>query len=268
MFGVSQQVDVGNRILAALPRQDFARLSPHLTTVRLRKDEVVYITGDQIRYVYFPISGLMSLLSTTETGSTVEVAMVGNEGIVGLPVILKNRMIPYEVTVQTDTDAYRIKAEEVQEEFDKGGALHELILRYLNVLIAEISQSALCHRFHTVEKALGRWLLMAQDRLKTERLNVTQEIISYSLGVPRTGVTMAAGALQRAGLISYRRGKIMILDRARLEANSCECFRIIHDELSHFLTEQKPECVCFQTKSNSRQTGESTCRCTGRELKF
>lgn len=254
MLGVSQQVAIGNKILAALPRDQFVRLLPHLTTIALERDEVVYITGDQIRYVYFPISGLMSLLSTTATGSTVEVAMVGREGIIGLPVILKNRMIPYEVTVQTKTEAYRIKADDLQEEFNKGEALHELMLRYLNVLIAEISQSALCHRFHTVEKALGRWLLMAQDRLNTENLNLTQEIISNSLGVPRTGVTMAAGALQRAGLIRYSRGKITILDRARLEENSCECFRMVHKELDHFLSEVKTDSVYFQTQSSSRQT--------------
>src|SRR5215204_5353970 len=232
MLAASTQVAVGNRILAALPLEQFARLRPHLSTVHLERDEVVYIAGDQIRYVYFPISGLISLLSTTETGSTVEVAMVGNEGIVGLPVILKNSMIPYEVAVQTETEAYRIKAEDLQEEFDKGEALHELILRYLNLLIAQISQSSLCHRFHTVEKALGGWLLMVQDRLNTESLNLTQEIISHALGVPRTGVTTAAGSLQRAGLIRYSRGKIMILDRARLEEQSCECFRIVHEELN------------------------------------
>jgi len=237
MLAASTQVAIGNRILAALPPEQLARVLPHLSTIRLERDEVLYITGDEIRYVYFPISGLISLLSTTETGSTVAVAMVGNEGIIGLPVILKNRMIPYEVTVQTETVAYRMKAEDLQQEFNRCEALHELMLRYLNVLIAEISQSALCHRFHTVEQALGRWLLMAQDRLNTDSLNLTQEIISHALGVPRTGVTMAAGALQRAGLIRYSRGKIVIVDRARLEANSCECFRIIHDELSHFLTE-------------------------------
>lgn len=237
MLAASTQVAIGNRILAALPAEQLARVLPHLSTIRLERDEVLYITGDEIRYVYFPISGLMSLLSTTETGSTVAVAMVGNEGIIGLPVILKNKMIPYEVTVQTETVAYRMKAEDLQQEFGRCEALHELMLRYLNVLIAEISQSALCHRFHTVEQALGRWLLMAQDRLNTDSLNLTQEIISHALGVPRTGVTMAAGALQRAGLIRYSRGKIVIVDRARLEANSCECFRIIHDELSHFLTE-------------------------------
>src|SRR5215218_110621 len=145
MLAASKQVAIRNRILAALPREQFARLLPHLSTVHLERDQVVYITGDQIRYVYFPISGLMSLLSSTETGSTVEVAMVGSEGIIGLPVILKNRMIPYEVTVQTVTDAYRIRSEDLQEEFGKGEALHESILRYLNVLIAEIAQSVLCH---------------------------------------------------------------------------------------------------------------------------
>jgi len=237
MLGVSTQVAIGNRILAALPREDFARLAPYLTAVRLERNKVVYITGDQIRYVYFPISGLMSLLSTTEMGSTVEVAMVSNEGMVGLQVVLKNSMIPFEVAVQTETEAYRIKAEDLQEEFDKGEALQELILHYLNLLIAQISQSSLCHRFHTVEKALGGWLLMVQDRLNTDSLNLTQESISHALGVPRTGVTMAAGVLQRAGLIRYSRGKIMILDHERLKDNSCECFRIIHDELSHFLTE-------------------------------
>src|SRR5215208_465199 len=235
MLAASTQVAVGNRILAGLPREQFARLVPHLSTVHLERDEVLYITGDQIRYVYFPISGLMSLLATTETGSTVEVAMVGNEGIIGLPVILKNKMIPYEVTVQTETEAFRIKAEDLQEEFDKCEALHELILRYLNVLIAEIAQSALCHRFHTVEEALGRWLLMAQDRLNTDSLKLTQEIISHALGVPRTGVTMAAGALQTAGLIRYSRGKIMIVDRRELEAKSCECYCIIQHEFHHFL---------------------------------
>jgi CRP-like cAMP-binding protein len=237
MLGVSKQFAVGNRILTALPREQFARLLPHLVTVRLERDEVLYLAGDEIRHAYFPINGLLSFLSTTETGSTVEVAMVGNEGVIGLPVILKNRMMPYEVTVQTETDAFRIKAEDFRAEFDRGELLHAFLLRYLYLSIVEISQTALCHRFHTVEEALGRWLLMVEDRLKTDSLNLTQESISHALGVPRTGVTMAAGALQRAGLIRYSRGKIVILDRGELEAHSCECFRIIHDELSNFLTD-------------------------------
>jgi CRP-like cAMP-binding protein len=235
MQAVTKQVAIGNRILDALPHEELERLLPHLTPVRLERGEVVYISGDRIRHCYFPSSGLLSLLSTTENGSTVEVAMVGNEGIVGLPVILKNTMIPYEVTVQIETEALRISAEDLQREFDRGESFHELMLRYLNVLIAEISQSSLCHRFHTLEQALSRWLLMAQDRLNIDNLTLTQEIISHALGVPRTGVTMAAGSLQKAGLIRYSRGKILILDRPRLEENSCECFRIIHDELKQFL---------------------------------
>jgi len=239
MLAASRQAGngIGNRILAAVPNQEFGRVSPHLESVHLEKGEVVYMAGDTIRHVYFPISGLLSLLSTTETGSTVEVAMVGNEGVIGLPVILKKGMIPYEVIVQVTTDAFRIKAEVLQEEFDKGERLQKLMLRYVSVLIAQISQSSICNRFHTLEEALSRWLLEAQDRVNSDTLNLTQEIISNALGVPRTGVTMAAGSLQRAGLIRYSRGRIVILDRARLEANSCECYRIIHDEVDHFLKE-------------------------------
>lgn len=232
-----QQVGIGNRLLAALPHEEFARVLPCLESVHLEKGEIIYVTGDRILHAYFPIQGLLSLHSTTQDGATVEVAMVGNEGIVGLPAILRNGMIPYEVTVQITTDAFRIRAEALQEEFDKGEALQKVVLRYLDILIAQISQSSICNRFHTLEEALSRWLLIAQDRVNSNTLNLTQETISHALGVPRTGVTMAAGALQRAGLIRYSRGKIIILDRARLEANSCECYRIVHDELSHFLEE-------------------------------
>jgi CRP-like cAMP-binding protein len=235
MFAVSRPEVVRNRILAALPHQEFARMQPHLERVHLEKGEVIYISGDNIRYAYFPDDGLLSLLSTTESGSTVEVAMVGNEGVVGLSTILKNRVIPYEVIVQLTTEAFRIRAEALQEEFSKGQALQELILRYLNVLITQISQASICNRFHTLETALSRWLLIAQDRVNLDALNLTQEIISHALGVPRTGVTTAAGALQRAGLIRYSRGKIVILDRGGLEANSCECYRILHHEFHHFI---------------------------------
>ncbi len=237
MLAASRQVGIGNRLLAALPHQEFARLLPHLENTHLEKGAVIYLAGDTIRYAYFPVTGLLSLLSTTETGSTVEVAMVGNEGVVGLPAILKNGMIPYEVTVQIATDTMRIRAEVLQEEFDKGERLQGLMLRYVSVLIAQISQSSICNRFHTLEEALSRWLLIAEERVNSDTLNPTQEIISNALGVPRTRVTMAAGALQKAGLIRYSRGKIVILDQARLEAKSCECYRIIHDELDHFLTD-------------------------------
>ena len=239
MFGATGQPSIGNRILAALPYSEFSRIQPQLESVFLEKGKIVYITGDRIRYLYFPVNGLLSLLSATETGSTVEVAMVGNEGAVGLPVILNKGMISYEVSVQIPVDAFRIKAEVLQQEFDRGERFQEYMLSYTHVLMAQIAQLSICNRFHKIDKALSRWLLAAQDHANTDALNLTHENISNALGVPRTAVTMAAGALQRAGLIRYSRGNIVILDRDGLMANACECYRILHDELQHFLTEQK-----------------------------
>jgi CRP-like cAMP-binding protein len=240
MQAAPQTLSIGNRILAALPHQELSRIWPQLESVHLEKGRLVYITGDLIRYVYFPVNGVLSLLSATETGSTVEVAMVGNEGAVGLPVILKKGMISYEVTVQIPVDTFRIKAEALQQEFDRGERLQEYMLSYTHVLIAQIAQLSICNRFHTIEKALSRWLLTTQDHVSTDILNLTQENISNALGVPRTGVTMAARALQKAGLIGYSRGRIVILDRAGLEGNSCECYRIIHDEFQQFLPKRNP----------------------------
>jgi len=234
---VSKQIAIRNRILAALPEEEFARLVPHLKSVLLDKDEILYLTGDDIKHVYLPDSGLLSLLSTSETGSTIEVAMVGSEGVVGLPVILRNRVIPYEVSVRFATEAFKIQTEVFQEQFDKGQTLHEIVLRYLNVMITQIQQSSICNRFHPLEETLSRWLLTVHDQVKLDTLHLTQQVISNALGVPRTGVTVAAGALQKSGAIRYSRGKIIIVDRARLEASACECYRLIRDELRHFLNE-------------------------------
>ena len=234
---VSKQLAIRNRILRALPEEELARIVPHLESVPLEKDKIVYLSGDDIRYVYLPESGLLSLLSTTENGSTMEVAMVGNEGIVGVPAVLKNRVIPYEVTVRFASEAVRIKANVFQEEFEKGDTLHELVLQYINVMITQISQSSICNRFHTLEQTLTRWLLTVHDQIHSDTLNLTQQVISHALGVPRTGVTVAAGALQRGGAIRYSRGKIVVLDRSLLEASSCECYRIIRDELHQFMAD-------------------------------
>lgn len=231
---VSKQFARRNRILAALPDAEFVRLLPHLESVHLEKGEIVYLTGDEIQHAYFLDSGLLSFLSTTETGSTIEVAMVGNEGIVGLPVILRNPITPYEVIVRFASEAFKLKAEALLEEFNRGETLHEWILRYLNVLMVQTAQSSICNRFHTFEQTLSRWLLTVHDRVNSDSLNLTHETISNALGVPRTAVTMAAGSLQRAGIIRYSRGKISILDHGRLEANSCECYRIITNELRNF----------------------------------
>lgn len=223
-----------NRILAALPYEEFARIRPQLEMIHLAKGKLVYITGDLIRHVYFPVRGLLSLLSATESGSTCELAMVGDEGAVGLPVILKNGVISYDVTVQIPVDAFRIRADVLRKEFERGERLQEYMLGYTHALIAQIAQLSICNRFHTIEKALIRWLLTAQDHVNTDTLNLTQENISNALGVPRTAVTMAARTLLNAGLIRYSRGNIVILDRAGLETNSCECYRILHDELKQY----------------------------------
>ena len=236
---VAAQISTKSRILAALPPSEFARIQPQLERVYLEKGKLVYLTGDRIRYVYFPVEGLLSLTSATETGSTVEVAMVGNEGAVGLPVILKKGMMSYEVSVQIPVDAFRIKAEVLQEEFDRGERLQAHMLAYTHVLMAQIAQLSICNRFHTIEKALSRWLLMAQDHANTRSLILTQENISHAIGVPRTAITMAAGNLQRAGIIRYSRGNIEILDLEALKANSCECYGILHNELQQFLLEKK-----------------------------
>lgn len=233
MLAVARHAEVGNRILATLPHREFRRICANLERVHLAKGEL-YIAGDTVHYAYFPVNGLLSLRSTTEAGSTVEVVMVGNEGLIGLPMINEQGITPYDVTVQIATEAYRLKLDVLQEEFDRGERLQKLLLSYMRLLTAQISQLCICYRFHTLEQALGRWLLVAQDRVNSNALNLTQESISNAIGVSRTGVTMAACSLQRADLIRYSRGKIVILDRARLEAKSCECYRKIRDEVALF----------------------------------
>ena len=235
---VLKQLAIRNRILRALPEEEFGRIAPHLSPVIFEeKDDFIYVSKNPIDCVYLVESGLVSLLSTTETGSSIEVAMCGQEGIVGLPVILKNRTIPYDARVRFRVEAFKIAAEVFQEEFDKGQSLHELVLRYINLMITQISQSSICNRFHTIEETLSRWLLTVQDQINSNTFYLTQQDIAGALGVPRTGVTVAAGALQNAGAIRYRRGMIVILDRVRLESHSCECYRITRDELDHFLNE-------------------------------
>ncbi len=234
MPAVQRQVDIGNKILKALPQYEFSRLVEHLERVHLDRGEFVYIAGDEIRYAYFPVNGLLSLGSTTEIGASMELAMVGNEGMVGLTVINKTRIMPYDVSVPVATDAWRIKFEVLQQEFDRREGLHDLMLAYVNMLMTQISQSSICHRFHSLEEALCNWMLVVRVRVNSNTLNLTQELISNALGVPRTAVSMAAGSLQRAGLIRYSRGKIEILDPAGLENKACECYRIIRDNIKQF----------------------------------
>jgi CRP-like cAMP-binding protein len=227
---------VKNRLLAALPHEEYERLQPHLQLVHLSKCKPLYEIGDPIPHAYFLNSGMGSLLSFSQSGATVELAMVGNEGMLGIPVILRVQKTPYRIMVQIPGDALRIKAHVIYAEFKRGGELQDLLLSYTHTLLTQFSQSALCNRFHTVEKRLCRWLLTIHDRVEGDTFHLTQEIISYMLGTPRTAVTMAAGTLQDAGLIHYKRGKITIVDRSGLEETACECYGVVAESLDHFLS--------------------------------
>ncbi len=227
---------VKNRLLAALPHEEYDRLQPHLELVHLSTRRTLCEAGDLIEHTYFLNSGMGSLLALTQNGATVEIAMVGNEGMLGIPVVLGAHKTAYRIMVQIPGDAMRIKADVIWTEFKRGGPLQDLLLSYTHALITQISQSAVCNRFHTVEKRLCRWLLIAHDRVDGDTFHLTQEIISYMMGAPRTGVTMAAGTLQDAGLIRYKRGKITIIDRNGLEETACECYRIVSETLDHFLS--------------------------------
>ena len=225
----------GNRILAKLPRAEYERLRPGMEAVHLAQGRVLYNAGDPVRHAYFPMGGMVSVLSTTEDGRMIEVGMIGSEGFAGIPVVLRVSAAPYRVVVQISANAVRVRGELLREEFNRGGRLQDLMLRYTHTLLTQVAQSAACNRFHTVEERLCRWLLIARDRTPGDTIRLTQEFLSYMLGVPRTSVTMIAGSLQASGAIRYHRGKITVLDRRLLEAASCECYRIVSEELVHFL---------------------------------
>jgi CRP-like cAMP-binding protein len=222
-----------NHLLAALTDEEYRRLSPHLELVRLPAGKILYEPGDKVRYAYFLKGGMVSLLSTTHDGRSVEVGMIGNEGLAGMPIIFGVSQAPYKIMVQLQGHAMRIKAEALRGEFKRGGHLHDLLLHYAHTLLTQIAQSAACNRFHTVEERLCRWLLVSRDRVQTDTLHLTQEFISHMMGVPRTSVTAIASGLQKEGIIRHSRGKITILDRRRLETVSCECYRLVSEEIRH-----------------------------------
>lgn len=224
-----------NRLLASLPRTEYDRILPSLKLVHLAKAKILYQAGDIVGLVYFPLGGALSLLSLTENGATIEVATVGNEGMVGLPAILHVDRTPYQVMVQISADAMQIRADVLKELFNRGGQLQASLLKFTHSLLAQISQTVVCNRFHRVDVRFCRCLLAARDRANSDTLYLTQEIISYMLGVPRTSVTAIARLLQRAGLIGYSRGRIQILDPQGLGSLACECYRIIREEIEHSL---------------------------------
>jgi CRP-like cAMP-binding protein len=223
-----------NWLLARLPPADYKRLRPLLKAVRFTKGQIIYDVADVVNYAYFLTSGMVSLLAIIDDEQIVQVAMVGYEGLLGIPALLRTNLMPYRVTSQLPTTALRINAVALNAEFNRGGALTDLLLRYLHTLITQITQSAVCHRYHTVEARLCRWLLLSRDRAHTDRLPLTQETLAYMLGVKRTSVSSAASLLQSKGLITYRWGHLQLLDRAGLEASACICYRIISAELAQF----------------------------------
>jgi CRP-like cAMP-binding protein len=228
-------ITFGNRLLAALQHEEYARLSPHMELVRLKPGKILYNGGDVVRHALFPKAGMICLLSTAENGRTIEVGMIGNEGMSGTPIFLRSDVTPYRVMVQLAGDAIRIRGDVLRTEFNRGGRFQDLLLRYTHTLLIQIAQSAACNGFHTVEERLCRWLLGSHDRVQADTIHLTQEFLSLMLGVPRTSVTTIAGALQKKGMIRYNRGKISILDRRRLEAASCECYRLVREEIGPFL---------------------------------
>ena len=225
-----------NRLLAALPKKDRQRLLPDLEAVTLTFGDILFEPGDRLRHVYFPDDSIISLLSAVEDRELLEVGMVGNDGMAGLSVFMGVKESRTRGLVQGTGGAMMMTAAALRREAGNGGALPKLLLRYSHSLLTQISQSAACNRFHTVNARLARWLLMTHDRVEGDEFRLTQEFLSHMLGVRREGVTLAASALQKQQLIAYSRGHIRILDRAGLEAVSCKCYRVVKDEYDNFLT--------------------------------
>jgi CRP-like cAMP-binding protein len=226
-----------NHLLAALLDAEFDRLSPHLEPIMMRLGDVLYESGGQLNYVYFPTSAIVSLHYVLENGSSSEIAGVGNEGILGISLFMGGNTTPSRAVVQTAGHGYRLKSHILMEEFNRAGPVMRLLLRYTQALITQMSQTAICNRHHTVDQQLCRWLLLTLDRLPTSELTMTQELIASMLGVRREGVTVAAGRLQNQGYISSRRGHISVLDRVGLEGDVCECYEVVKKEFARLMSD-------------------------------
>ena len=230
-----------NHLLAALPEADFARIAEHLELVPMPLGKVLYESGSKMNHVYFPTTAIVSLLYVMENGSSAEIAVVGNDGIVGISLFMGGETTPSRAVVQSAGEAYRLKAGLLKDEFNRYGPTMHLLLRYTLALITQMTQTAVCNRHHSVDQQLCRWLLLSLDRLSSNELKMTQELMANMLGVRREGVTEAAGNLQSAGLILYSRGHIKVLDRPGLEARACECYDVVRRESARLLPEPKPQ---------------------------
>lgn len=226
-----------NHLLAAMLEEEFDRLAPHLELIPLRLGDVLYESGGKLPYVYFPTTAIVSLHYLLENGGSSEIAGVGNEGVLGVSLFMGGNTTPSRAVVQTGGHGYRVKAHIIMEEFNRAGSVMRLLLRYTQALITHMSQTAVCNRHHSVEQQLCRWLLLTLDRLPSNELTMTQELIANMLGVRREGVTEAAGKLQHYGYISYRRGHITVLNRAGLEGKVCECYDVVKKEFARLLSD-------------------------------
>jgi CRP-like cAMP-binding protein len=224
-----------NRLLAALPASELERLLPHLEPVALPLGLALYESGDRQAHVFFPTEGIVSLLYVMEDGASAEIAVTGNEGLIGVSLFMGGESTPSRAIVQSAGYGYRLGSEILKGEFQRGGALQHLLLRYTQALITQMAQTAVCNRHHALEQQLCRWLLLSLDRLPGNELRMTQELIANMLGVRREGVTEAAGHLQEAGLIRYQRGQIAVLDRPGLEQRVCECYAVVKRECDRLL---------------------------------
>src|SRR5271156_454418 len=224
-----------NHLLAALPDAESQRWLPRLEPVDLSLGEVLYESGARLSHVYFPTTAIVSLLYLLESGASAEIAVVGNEGIVGISLFMGGESTSSRAVVQSAGKGFRLKAPLMKQEFDRAGPVLHLLLRYTQALITQMSQTAVCNRHHSLDQQLCRWLLLSLDRLEGNRLVMTQELIANMLGVRREGVTEAAVKLQHAGLIQYARGHITVLDRAALEKRSCECYAVVKKEYDRLL---------------------------------
>ena len=224
-----------NHLLAALSATDYARLLPDLELTAMPLGRVVYEAGGQMGYLYFPTTSIVSLLYVMENGASAEIAITGNDGLVGISLFMGGETTPSRAVVQSAGHGYRLKAGIMKREFALGGKLQHLALRFTQALITQMAQTAVCNRHHTIDQQLCRWLLLSLDRLSGDELVMTQELIANMLGVRRVGVTEAAGKLQREGLIRYSRGRIKVLDRAKMEQRVCECYEVVKKELNRLL---------------------------------
>jgi CRP-like cAMP-binding protein len=226
-----------NHLLAVLPDADSERLLPFFELIALPLGKALYESGDALNHVYFPTTAIVSLLYELENGSSAEIAVVGNEGIVGIALFMGGDTMPNRGVVQSAGHAYRLPGQLLKQEFNRGGQLQHLLLRYTLALLTQMAQTAVCNRHHTVDQQLCRWLLLSLDRLPANELSMTQELIANMLGVRREGVTEAARKLQDSGLIRYRRGRITVLDRPGLETRVCECYAVVRREFRRLLPE-------------------------------